>query len=299
MSDYTTQLRFICETCAGLEESVGYKGVNEVISLARTKIFDFEYPIFDTNYKSVLESKILKHYYTREICEETYGLWKLRLDARLNEIMPYYNQLYESEKLSFNPLQDYEISKEYSKDGNQSGSESSTITESEDRTSEHMLTGTDSLTKDLTDTKSLSGTYEGDKTVTNTVDNLSKFADTPQGGLTDIKNGEYLTNATHNEGNTSEVADEDSKYSQSGTDTHKGTETTIRTKSNTVTDEIAKSVTDTKENELTTTESYLEKISGKQSGNSYSHLLNEFRTTFLNIDKMVIDELRDLFFGLW
>ena len=30
-----------------------------------------------------------------------------------------------------------------------------------------------------------------------------------------------------------------------------------------------------------------------------SELLEEFRRTFLNIDAMVIEELSDLFFGLW
>ena len=48
-----------------------------------------------------------------------------------------------------------------------------------------------------------------------------------------------------------------------------------------------------------TTEDYLETIVGKQGTESFSSLLNEFRETFLNIDMMVIDEFKDLFFGLW
>ena len=47
------------------------------------------------------------------------------------------------------------------------------------------------------------------------------------------------------------------------------------------------------------TEDYIERIVGKRSGVSYSNLLTEFRKTFLNIDAMVIEELKDLFFGLW
>ena len=104
MSKYTTEVRFICEVNSGLNESVGYSKIEDVITGAIPKIFDFDFPIFDENYRTVLEKKILKHFYTREIGEETTGLWKLRLDTKLNEIMPYYNKLYKSELLEFNPL---------------------------------------------------------------------------------------------------------------------------------------------------------------------------------------------------
>ena len=35
MSKYTTELRFICENSAGLTESVGYSGIDEVLDKAR------------------------------------------------------------------------------------------------------------------------------------------------------------------------------------------------------------------------------------------------------------------------
>ena len=53
MSKYTTEIRFICETFAGLDASVGLTQVNDVISKAREKIFDFSYPIFDEKYRGV------------------------------------------------------------------------------------------------------------------------------------------------------------------------------------------------------------------------------------------------------
>ena len=104
MSIYTTEVRYICETANNLTNSAGYNSINEIIKNALPSIFNFNFPIFDEKYRSVLETKILKHFYTREIGEETVGLWKLRLDTRLNEIMPYYNKLYMSELLEFNPL---------------------------------------------------------------------------------------------------------------------------------------------------------------------------------------------------
>lgn len=115
MSKYTTEVRFICENSAGLTESVGYNSINEVLDKSRAKVFDFDFPIFDEAYRAVLENKILKHYYTREICCETVGLWKHFLDTRMNEIMPYYNQLYKSALLEFNPLYDVDLTTDYQK----------------------------------------------------------------------------------------------------------------------------------------------------------------------------------------
>ena len=55
----------------------------------------------------------------------------------------------------------------------------------------------------------------------------------------------------------------------------------------------------TSNSNLTDTESYLESVRGKMSSKSYSALLMEYRETFINIDMMLIEELSDLFFGLW
>ena len=104
MSKYTTQVRFICETANGLTESKGYDDVNTIITTAAPLVFNFDFPLFDANYRLPLETKILRHFYTREIGCETVGLWKLRLQTKLNEIMPYYNQLYESALIEFNPM---------------------------------------------------------------------------------------------------------------------------------------------------------------------------------------------------
>lgn len=183
MSKYTTELRFICEHLAGLEESKGYNNTEEIIEAARPQIFDFEYPIFDEAYKPTLEAKILDHYYTREIGLETYGLWKQKLRAKMREIMPYYNKLYESELIEFNPL--------YSDDIRVDG----------ERVNEGETGGQDVSRAGGSDT-----TAESRKN--NTWD---LYSDTPQGAVNGIlgaedepslgKNG-YLTNARHTFGDT-------------------------------------------------------------------------------------------------
>ena len=63
--------------------------------------FDFElneYPIFDETYRKTLNQNILNHYYNDEIGFETASLFRFHLKARLNEIMPYYNNLYTIQK---------------------------------------------------------------------------------------------------------------------------------------------------------------------------------------------------------
>ena len=67
--------------------------------------FDFKmnnYPIFDENYRETLNNNILNHYYENEIGFETAPLFRFYLNQKLNEIMPYYNELYKVQKKLIN-----------------------------------------------------------------------------------------------------------------------------------------------------------------------------------------------------
>lgn len=171
MSVYTTEVRYICETANNLINSAGYNSVNEIIKNALPSIFNFNFPIFDEKYRSVLETKILKHFYTREIGEETVGLWKLRLDTRLNEIMPYYNKLYMSELLEFNPLYTSNLTRK--KNINFKSDKNTTNNGTVNNTGNVNSTAHNHVTDTSTDV----------------------YSDTPQGSLTNVLNMKYLTNA--------------------------------------------------------------------------------------------------------
>lgn len=195
MSKYTTEVRFICETASGLRESKGSTDIDTIITNAIPKIFNFSFPIFDEKYRTILEKKILKHFYTREISEETVGLWKLRLGVKLNEIMPYYNKLYKSELLEFNPL----------------------------------------YTTNLTRTKKTdydsNRNINNNGTINNTNNNsnvsVELYSDTPQGALTGIENETYLTNARKNTDNVN--SSYSTTNSDSGTDALNSTEDYLET----------------------------------------------------------------------
>ena len=185
MSKYTTEIRYICETASGLKESAGGSKVSEIIEKSRKNIFDFEYPIFDEEYRPVLETKILKHFYTREIAFETVGLFKLKLDAKMNEIMPYYNQLYTIWNNDFDPF----ANTNYVKEGNKKGEG-----DNENHSAEHS---------------SNSGNNNGT--------NWELYSDTPQGGLSGVNDMAYLTSAQKNTN--------DSKYTNSNDRTHNSNNT--------------------------------------------------------------------------
>ena len=115
MSKYTTEVRFICESKAGLSESAGCDNVDDIVSKSWNKIFTSKAVFFDEEYRSVLCQKILKHYYLREIGCETVGIWKLWMNTRLEEIMPFYNQLYKSALIEFNPLHDVDLKRTHNR----------------------------------------------------------------------------------------------------------------------------------------------------------------------------------------
>lgn len=151
MSKYTTEVRFICETEAGYMESKGFNSIDSILDIAAPKIFNFDFPIFDEEYRLPLEKKILRHYYTREISEETVGLWKLRLQDRLCMIMPYYNQLYKSELLEFNPLYDVDLTKTHTGEAEGNEDQIRGINTEIDSTLDKSQSESENVTTDKTD----------------------------------------------------------------------------------------------------------------------------------------------------
>lgn len=208
LATFTTSVRNICEVSTGLSESVGNNDVKQVIKKCLPVVFNFDFPIFDEEYRTVLETKILRHYYMYEIGLETVGLWKMQLETKLNEIMPYYNQLYKSELLEFNPLYNTDYTREGNRDNKGTKDSSNTGNSSRDGT-----------TTNEQDTKT---------------DNVNAYSDTPQGSLTDVKNLKYLTNAT--------IVDDTMNTSGSTTITDKTNTTNTGKESSTSTDEYIEKI---------------------------------------------------------
>lgn len=182
MSKYTTEVRYICESYAGLSESVGFSSVESVITKAIPKVFDFDFPIFDAQYRNILCSKILLYFYTREIAEETVGLWKLRLMQKLNAIMPYYNQLYASELIKFNPMYDVDVTRTHEGNRNEKSNTSSNGTTYDlySDTPQNGLSGVDNENY-LTSADKVTTNNSGNGTM-NTLENYTEHVTGSNGG---------------------------------------------------------------------------------------------------------------------
>lgn len=130
--------------------------------------FDFdllEYPIFNEEYRELLNTKILEHFRFREIGFETPFLFKHFLNKKMNEVMPYYNKLYNADLLFFNPLYNIDVT-----------TESTRTAEGESEAS---------------------GTNTNEATTANTGNSKNVYSDTPQGLLSigNISGNVYATNA--------------------------------------------------------------------------------------------------------
>lgn len=310
MSKFTTEVRFICEEACGLLESKGYNDIDDIIAKAIPKIFNFNFPIFDENYRSVLETKILKHFYTREIGEETVGLWKLRLNTRLNEIMPYYNKLYESELLEFNPLYTIDLTK--INDGNikTNANNSEKIDDKANKISDTSKTSNE-VSNSVNENNKINNALSKNSTITTANDNVQNsntewnlYSDTPQGAIANIDDESYLTNATKNTNNgtstskTDNLSNSDTKMSS--VDKNESKISGLRKGGEKITGIDTNNYNRLRNafDNSNTTENYLERIVG-YNGSNASKLLSDYRSTFINIDVMILNELEDLFFQLW
>jgi hypothetical protein len=70
--------------------------IRNLAKATREKIFDFEYPLSSKVNKEYFECQILNHFIMRRIGQETFTAFQLFLENKLNEILPYYNIMFDS-----------------------------------------------------------------------------------------------------------------------------------------------------------------------------------------------------------
>ena len=158
-----------------------------------------DYPLYQTDEDKVnkygtaysiptrqeLNDKILNYYRFREIGQETFGRWLFELKTALNEIMPYYNQLFFSADQDFNPIYNVDYQK--------------TITGTQNATSNTSSTGSDSSTNEQYTKGVESKTPQNQLHISNTGIDTVDYADDASWGKT--SGGTTGTNTTT--GNTS------------------------------------------------------------------------------------------------
>lgn len=166
-----------------------------------------EYPLYQTDPDKVrqygtaysvptreeLNTKILNYYRFREIGQETVGRWLFELKTALNEIMPYYNQLFYSADQDFNPIYNVDYVKTINRD-----KKDSTVG-TQNSTSNTTSSGTDSSTNEEFTKNVNSKTPQNQLNIGNTsIDNVDYADDASWGKASGSTSG--TSNTT---GNTS------------------------------------------------------------------------------------------------
>lgn len=213
--------------------------------------FDFQmtnYPIFDETYRNTLNKNILNHYYENEIGFETAPLFRFYLNQKLNEIMPYYNELYKAQKnIIDNNLLLNNVN----------------ITETLQGSNTRQDTNNTTTNTNSTSTSTNNGTSN----------NKNLFQDTPQDQIsnTDIDNQKWATNLTLDKNTTNNTINDNSNSNGTSNNTLNSNGT----------------------NE------YIKTIIGNNGGKFNIDLLNDIKNNLMNIDLMIINDLNELFMGLY
>lgn len=270
MSIYTTQVRYICEQFSDLGEG---KSPAEYVEASVHKIFNFSDGLPEAHRDRML-SKLLLNYYTREIGEETYGLWKLRLQQKLSIISPYYVDLIKQVEAMANgsPFDDTHFIEQKSGDY------------------VHTKTGQDTIVDKIDNTNSVSGKDEIDTEYGKKTNALKLFNDTPQGDINgavktdgdgNYTAGNYITNVTTDSNKTGGNDKETTVYGKSTNQDY--TENKTTTYGATDTD------TDNRKTETT----------GKRNLKTNAELLKEYTEQIVNIDRMFVDEFKNCFMQIY
>lgn len=341
---------------------------NNIVKEVHNRIFNFPYDFYSDVTEDIekFEKQFLLYYYTREICEETVGLWKLRLQNELNLIMPKYKELYKTLQLEYNPLFDVNYWRENKTDKSgvsgyttdytytprvrTENTNERTINESELRNEQNKNKINESKVsnegvtraneKDIAKSTVGSRSDIGHRSDSDHSDDWDLYSDTPQGGITGIEHaidGEtvvetgalatnaYLTDARHkfHDGTASSDTTASSNNTEDNIANESESENTNRNTSGSSLQNIegennsniartnkddTVNVTSTTGENTTNTEHNAqsndlrnenEHIYGKTANVTYQKLIKEYRDNIINLNKMLIEELSSLFFGLW
>lgn len=177
--------------------------ISTVIAEATPLFFNFAFPFYDETKRAEFEQNFLRHFYMREIGLETIEYFMLRLEDKLNTIMPYYNKLLLANAKEYDPFYTEVIDETINRERN--GKSNGT---------DNTETSGNSTTKGTTT-----------NTTESSADDNNQQSDLPQGSLSNFNDNSYMSSAGkgHTESNSTVNGTDES------TGTNKGTSNTTRT----------------------------------------------------------------------
>ena len=176
--------------------------IKDLAKAGRSTIFNFDYPLSSKVDKEKFECMILNHFLQRRIGFETVTAFRIQLDVKLNEIMPFYNKMFDA--LENWDIFDGETMERTGKDNRTS--------ESTNNTSNQMSNHSTTSTNDVSDRRN---------------------SELPQNQLEDLRNGSYVTNYNYdtntNNGEDNSYSEGTSEATNNGTDVNEYNEKIKRT----------------------------------------------------------------------
>lgn len=164
--------------------------IRDLAKNGREYIFDFTYPLSSNVDKETFEVSIINHFLMRRIGYETMTSFLIALDVKMNEIMPYYNKL-------FDMMEGWDIFN----DG-----ESMTREVEDSRNRNEESSGTNSLSNQTS--------------TSNTSDR--RFSKLPQTNIQDVQSGTYLTEYSYDTDSGSATSSSTGSETRSGESEEQG-----------------------------------------------------------------------------
>lgn len=252
----------------GDKDEDDYTKIKDLAKYGRTKIFNFEYPLSNNVNKEEFETIILKHYLTRRINFDTVTLFRISLDAKLNEIMPRYNKMFDS-FIDWNLFNDGEIT-------NRTGNDNRT----QNSTNNSNQTSNNSSTQNSTN-ESENLLENESQTTTNSISDR-RNSELPQNQLQELRDGNYVTDYNYDTG------------------TNEGNDTSTSTGRSTATNKTTNTETNTtnsnQTNNMTDNNTYNETITKTQ--NNKLEIYKEMQENIKSIYTLIFNDLDCLFYGL-
>jgi hypothetical protein len=289
MASYTMPLREYIEMWSQDNEDLPTR---DVIEAGRPKLFDFDYPLFTPDYKKDFETRFIRNFYFTEIGFETEELFKFHLENWLQINMPFWNNMLKSELITFDPLTNTKV------DSTANKTKDRTQNDIKDGTQHSNTSGTSNTVNDLTSETNVTAGSDTTEGVDESRFNRHLESDTPDSRLTITPNTdgsgtiEYASRIT-------EDKDTDSRNSTKSTDATNDSNTTDHATN----DVTASSNSDgtsheTVDSTIHETDADVSSTTGKIGSQSYSQMINEYRGTFLRIEKEIFAEMREKLFML-
>jgi hypothetical protein len=304
MANYTMELREYIEMWSQDNDSMS---IRDRIEAGRPKLFSFDYPIFDPDYKKVFETHFIRRFYMREIGFETEELFKFYLENYLIINMPYWNKVFLSEQMEFPIFDNTKMDVTENRTKDQTVNTTSTTDGTSNATSDATNNQTTDSTHNVTNHETNNRTQNQDTTGSITNDDFKRdlSADTPDTrlgltatdgqGLLDYasKIDESTVNNHQTNTGSSDTTDNSTIDGTNDTTVHAtGENTTHETTDQTTT------VNNTGNSTIHDVDDYVESKVGKIGSQTYASMMNEYRDSLLRLENTIFKEMEKELFML-